>query len=346
MSARTLVFAFLGFWILVRPAGAQEEWFPPPRAQVGVNFMAGDPVGEFDQFVGAGFGADFFGRLPMDPRGILSFRADLGFLIYGYESKRVCFEGVGCRVRADLNTYNNIFFGGIGPELALPLPGALRTEARVGKSSISESRVSESRVGEARVRETRVRESRIGEAIIAEARIGTFAKALSGAVTCIPGISFTRLIARRVREQHVYCEIVRHNITAAQIQQHRPKGLNLSGGPSSVNDPEAPRCDETLFRLGIPVLGICYGMQLACDALGGSVQNAPAREYGRTRCLIHSHDDLFAGIPDETDVWMSHGDQVSSVSRDFVALAQTIVGAEVDVPNHIGAGRGGRQGEG
>jgi hypothetical protein len=89
-----------------------------------MNLLAADPVGEFDQFVGAGFGADFFGRLPMDPSGILSLRADLGFLIYGYESKRVCFEGVGCRVRADLETFNNIFFGGIGPELALPLPGA------------------------------------------------------------------------------------------------------------------------------------------------------------------------------------------------------------------------------
>ena len=103
---------------------SQEEDFPRPGGHVGINLMAGDPVGEFDEFVGAGFGADFWGRLPMDPRGVLSLRADLGFLIYGYESKRVCFDGVGCRVQARLQTTNNIFFGGIGPELALPLPRA------------------------------------------------------------------------------------------------------------------------------------------------------------------------------------------------------------------------------
>jgi hypothetical protein len=102
------------------PLSSQEEWFPPPRAHVGMNLIAGDPVGEFDQFVGAGFGADFFGRLPMDPRGVLSMRADIGFLIYGHESQRVCIGGVGCRVEARLQTDNGIYFGGIGPELAIP----------------------------------------------------------------------------------------------------------------------------------------------------------------------------------------------------------------------------------
>ncbi len=106
-----------------RQVTAQEGGYFPPRGHLGVNFIAADPVGEFDQFVGAGFGADFFGRLPLDPRGILSLRGDLGFLIYGYESSRVCFDGVGCRVQADLNTSNNIFFGGVGPEISLPLPG-------------------------------------------------------------------------------------------------------------------------------------------------------------------------------------------------------------------------------
>lgn len=100
---------------------AQEEWYGPPKASVGLNLIVSDPVGEFDRFVGAGGGADFFGRLPMDPRGVLSLRADLGFLIYGHESKRVCFEGVGCRVQARLETNNSIFFGGIGPELAIPM---------------------------------------------------------------------------------------------------------------------------------------------------------------------------------------------------------------------------------
>jgi len=106
------------------PLSGQEEWQMLPRAHVGINLVVGDPVGEFDRFVGEGFGADFFGRLPLDPAGVLSLRADLGFLIYGYESKRVCFEGVGCRVQARLQTTNNIFFGGVGPELAIPLPRA------------------------------------------------------------------------------------------------------------------------------------------------------------------------------------------------------------------------------
>jgi len=100
---------------------AQEDWYPPPRAHIGVDFIVGEPLGEFAEFVGAGIGANFFGRLPMDPRGVLSFRGDLGFLIYGHESKRVCFEGVGCRVQGRLQTDNSIFYGGIGPELAIPM---------------------------------------------------------------------------------------------------------------------------------------------------------------------------------------------------------------------------------
>ncbi len=137
------------------------------------------------------------------------------------------------------------------------------------------------------------------------------------------GSQYAQLIARRVREQHVYCEIVRHSITAERVAQLRPRGLILSGGPNSVYEPGAPRCDPGLFRLGIPVLGICYGMQLACDVLGGKVQSAPAREYGRAQVEITSHADLFAGVPDETEVWMSHGDQVTGVSEEFLPIART-----------------------
>ena len=137
------------------------------------------------------------------------------------------------------------------------------------------------------------------------------------------GSQYAQLIARRVREQNVYCEIVRHNITAARIQELAPRGLILSGGPSSVYEPGAPQCDPEIFRLGIPVLGICYGMQVACQALGGRVTNAPAREYGRAEVTITSHSDLFAGLPEEITVWMSHGDQVESVSDDFIPLART-----------------------
>lgn len=137
------------------------------------------------------------------------------------------------------------------------------------------------------------------------------------------GSQYAQLIARRVREQQVYCELVRHNITAARVRELKPKGLILSGGPASVYEEGAPRCDPEIFRLGIPVLGICYGMQLACEALGGRVEAAPAREYGRAHCMITNPSDLFAGVPVETEVWMSHGDQVARVSNEFQALAQT-----------------------
>jgi GMP synthase (glutamine-hydrolysing) len=137
------------------------------------------------------------------------------------------------------------------------------------------------------------------------------------------GSQYGQLIARRVREQQVYCEIIRHDLTAKRIRELNPKGLILSGGPASVYEHNAPRCDPEIFQLGIPVLGICYGMQLACEILGGQVESAPAREYGRAHCQVIGCNDLFAGFPTETQVWMSHGDQVTRVSDDFVALAKT-----------------------
>jgi len=137
------------------------------------------------------------------------------------------------------------------------------------------------------------------------------------------GAQYAQLIARRVRENNVYCEIVRHDITPDQLRRHNPKGLILSGGPSSVYEKAAPKCDPAIFKLGIPVLGICYGMQLACETLGGKVENAPAREFGRARCQVTQAGDLLAGVPESFDVWMSHGDQVSRVSDDFIPLAKT-----------------------
>lgn len=137
------------------------------------------------------------------------------------------------------------------------------------------------------------------------------------------GAQYAQLISRRVRENNVYCEIVRHDITPDQIKRHSPRGLILSGGPKSVYEQGAPKCDPAIFKLGIPVLGICYGMQLACETLGGKVENAPAREYGRARCRVTRADDFLAGVPEQFDVWMSHGDQVSRVSEDFLALAGT-----------------------
>ncbi|HEY4231911.1 MAG TPA: glutamine-hydrolyzing GMP synthase, partial [Lacipirellulaceae bacterium] len=141
------------------------------------------------------------------------------------------------------------------------------------------------------------------------------------------GGQYVQLIARRVREQHVYCEIVRHDITAARVREIAPKGLILSGGPASVYDDGAPKSDPAIFELEIPMLGICYGMQLMCQALGGQVKGNPTREFGRAHCTINAAnkdaDDLFAGVPRETQVWMSHGDQVQDVAGDFVPLAAT-----------------------
>jgi len=137
------------------------------------------------------------------------------------------------------------------------------------------------------------------------------------------GSQYAQLIARRVRQQQVYCEIVRHDITAQRVRELAPMGLILSGGPSSVYTPGAPKCDPGIFQLGVPVLGICYGMQLACEALGGRVENTPSREYGRARCRITRRNGLFADVPEQTQVWMSHGDQVAQISDDFLPLAQT-----------------------
>lgn len=137
------------------------------------------------------------------------------------------------------------------------------------------------------------------------------------------GSQYAQLIARRVRQQNVYCEIVRHDISASRLSELAPKGIILSGGPASVYESGAPKCNPGIFKLGLPVLGICYGMQLMCEALGGHVQNAPAREYGRAHCKILGEDKFFAGIPAKTEVWMSHGDQVSQISDDFVSLAAT-----------------------
>jgi GMP synthase (glutamine-hydrolysing) len=137
------------------------------------------------------------------------------------------------------------------------------------------------------------------------------------------GSQFAQLIARRVRDQNVYCEIVRHDISVESIAARKPAAIILSGGPSSVYDEGAPHCDPKLFSLDIPILGICYGMQLTAHCMGGSVKPCPAREFGRARLQISNMEKLFAGFPAETDVWMSHGDQVDRLPTGFEALAGT-----------------------
>jgi GMP synthase (glutamine-hydrolysing) len=137
------------------------------------------------------------------------------------------------------------------------------------------------------------------------------------------GAQYAQLIARRVREHNVFCQLVRHDLSAARIAELRPKGLILSGGPASVYEAGAPKCDPAIFDLGIPTLGICYGMQLACQALGAEVKPGKNREFGRADCRILDADTLFTGIPKEMIVWMSHGDQVQSFNGDWIPLAST-----------------------
>jgi GMP synthase (glutamine-hydrolysing) len=139
------------------------------------------------------------------------------------------------------------------------------------------------------------------------------------------GAQYVQLIARRIRERHAFARIVRHDITAARVRELSPLALILSGGPSSVYEPGAPRCDPAIFRLGLPILGICYGMQLACEVMGGRVDAAPAGEFGRTHCrVLDSAEPLFHDVPQETVVWMSHGDQIQHVGLDFLPLATTV----------------------
>src|SRR5262245_15233791 len=137
------------------------------------------------------------------------------------------------------------------------------------------------------------------------------------------GAQYCQLIARRVREQNVFCQIVRHDLDAARVRELKPSGIILSGGPSSVYDKNAPHCDPKIFDLGVPVLGICYGMQLACQQLGGKVKPATSREFGRAELRIGDAEGLFTDVPQQTVVWMSHGDQVDVVDQNFVPLAAT-----------------------
>src|SRR4051794_34157496 len=137
------------------------------------------------------------------------------------------------------------------------------------------------------------------------------------------GSQYTQLIARRVRECGVFSELVRPDISVDELRAKKVKGVILSGGPSSVYEPNAPTCDPRLFDLGVPVLGICYGMQLGVQLLGGQVKPNAAREFGRAKLTVRSDDRFLRGLPESTTVWMSHGDQVHELPANFIALATT-----------------------
>ena len=131
------------------------------------------------------------------------------------------------------------------------------------------------------------------------------------------GSQYNQLITRRIREFGVYSELHPHTITAAEIKEMNPKGIIFSGGPNSVYDEGAFRCDEEIFELGLPILGICYGMQLMTMHFGGKVEKAKNREYGKALLTLHNQNRLFEGTPGEQVVWMSHGDLVTMSPPGF-----------------------------
>lgn len=137
------------------------------------------------------------------------------------------------------------------------------------------------------------------------------------------GSQYGQLIARRVRELNVFCQVISHDLPAKRIKELSPSGLILSGGPASVYDAGAPHCDPEIFRLGIPILGICYGMQLGCQTLGGQVKSASHREFGRAMVRVKDSQILFHEVVPEIQVWMSHGDQVQAKDDLFIPLAET-----------------------
>ena len=140
------------------------------------------------------------------------------------------------------------------------------------------------------------------------------------------GGQYNQLIARRVRECHVYCEIKPYTTPLAELKKYNPKGFIFTGGPNSVYEAGSPQVDPEIFKLGVPILGICYGCQLMAQTLGGSVvpaQDDTAREYGKTHTYFDTDCKLFHGLPSEGITWMSHGDYMARVPEGFALTAHT-----------------------
>ena len=137
------------------------------------------------------------------------------------------------------------------------------------------------------------------------------------------GAQYTQLIARRIREANVFCEVVPYDTSLSEIQARRPAGIILSGGPSSVLDADAPTVDPALYDLGVPVLGICYGMQLTAHLLGGRVERAAQREYGRVRVEMDADSRLLSGMSPASQCWMSHTYHVTQAPAGFKSIAHS-----------------------
>ncbi|MGB8647728.1 MAG: glutamine-hydrolyzing GMP synthase [Anaerolineae bacterium] len=147
------------------------------------------------------------------------------------------------------------------------------------------------------------------------------------------GSQYTQLIARRVREQQVYCEVFPPTVTRAQLERLAPRGIILSGGPSSVYDEDAPHLPPYLPEMNLPVLGICYGLHILMQALGGRVEGAPHREFGPAEVRIDIPEPLFGGLPATMPVWMSHGDSVQELPAGFTRIAESSSCAYAAVAN-------------
>ena len=137
------------------------------------------------------------------------------------------------------------------------------------------------------------------------------------------GGQYNQLVARRVRECNVYCEIYSYKTDLAKIKEMNPKGIILTGGPNSCYEDGAPSYDKALFEMGIPVLGLCYGAQLMMHVLGGTVEKAPVREYGKTDVHVNTNSALFTDVSKDTVCWMSHFDYISKVAPGFDICAHT-----------------------
>lgn len=137
------------------------------------------------------------------------------------------------------------------------------------------------------------------------------------------GAQYSQLIARRVREANVYCEILPYNASAEKIKEKAPCGIIFSGGPSSVNQENAPFCDDAVFDIGVPILGICYGVQMIAKHFGGTISHALNPEYGRTAIKFKTDNLLLSGVPEESMALMSHFDTVSNLPEGFVSIAST-----------------------
>lgn len=138
------------------------------------------------------------------------------------------------------------------------------------------------------------------------------------------GGQYNQLIARRIRECNVYCEVLPYNTSLERIKELDPKGIIITGGPASVYEEDAPTCDKDIFNLGIPILGICYGSQLMTQVLGGKVSKAPVREYGKTVVTVNSCSKLFKDVSDSNTVWMSHTDYIEKPADGFDVIASSV----------------------